>query len=69
LSRHRVAFDPYRTENFDTVVAAWLPFTFAMDGVNRAMGVRDLYPFILSPAVIEKIRFVHTLVQGATKRG
>ncbi|MBV9559958.1 MAG: putative zinc-binding peptidase [Bradyrhizobium sp.] len=65
----RVAFDPYTTDNFDSLVAAWLPFTFAMNSVNRAMGLRDLYPFILSPAVIEKLRFVHTLVQRAAKSG
>ena len=28
------------------------------------MGVRDLYPFILSPAVIAKLGFIHDLVQG-----
>jgi hypothetical protein len=62
LSAH-IAFDPYETEDFDAIVNAWLPFTFAMNSINRAMGMRDLYPFVLSPAVIEKLRFVHQLVQ------
>ncbi len=62
LSAH-IAFDPYRTENFDAIVAAWLPFTFAMNSVARAMGTRDLYPFILSPQVIQKLSFIHALVQ------
>lgn len=64
----RVGFDPYTAENFDDVVAAWLPFTFAMNSVNRAMGLRDLYPFILSPAVIEKLRFIHQLVRESGRR-
>jgi hypothetical protein len=34
-----------------------------MNSVNRAMGMRDLYPFILSPAVIRKLGFIHRLVQ------
>ncbi len=59
----RIAFDPYEAEDFDGVVTAWLPFTFAMNSVNRAMGLRDLYPFILSPAVIRKLGFIHRLVE------
>jgi len=65
----RIAFDPYRTENFDPIVAAWLPFTFAMNSVARAMGTRDLYPFILSPEVIRKLSFIHGLVQDIARRG
>jgi hypothetical protein len=65
----RIAFDPYRTENFDLIVAAWLPFTFAMNSVARAMATRDLYPFILSPEVIRKLSFIHGLVQDIAKRG
>ena len=67
LSAH-IAFDPYRTENFDAIVAAWLPFTFAMNSVARAMGTRDLYPFILSPQVIQKLSFIHGLVPETAKR-
>ena len=65
----RIAFDPYRAENFDQVVAAWLPFTFAINSVARAMGARDLYPFILSPDVIRKLGFIHTLVRDVARRG
>jgi hypothetical protein len=63
----RIAFDPYRAENFDQLVAAWLPFTFAINSVARAMGARDLHPFILSPEVIRKLGFIHTLVQDVAK--
>ena len=35
-----------------------------MNSVNRAMGMRDLYPFVLSPAVIRKLGFIHSRVQG-----
>jgi hypothetical protein len=63
----RVAFDPYTADTCDALVAAWLPFAFAMNSVNRAMGQRDLYPFILSPEVIGKLGFIHGLVRGAAK--
>ena len=62
----RVTFDPYVADDFDAIVNAWLPFTFAMNSVARAMGARDLYPFILTPPVIAKLGFIHELVrQGA----
>jgi hypothetical protein len=64
----RVTFDPYAADDFQAIVTAWLPFTFAINSVNRAMGLRDLYPFILSEPVIAKLGFIHSLVQGAARR-
>jgi hypothetical protein len=59
----RIRFNPYDAADFETIVNAWLPFAFAMNSVNRAMGMRDLYPFILSPAVVAKLGFIHALVR------
>jgi|GEM_PF-6283431 len=33
------------------------------------MGLEDLYPFVLTDGVIEKLRFVHELVQGVVQSG
>ena len=44
------------------IIEAWLPLTFAMNSLNRAMGNQDLYPFVLSPAAIAKLSFVHDVV-------
>jgi hypothetical protein len=60
--RSRVDFDPYRADEIETVVAAWLPFAVAMNAINRSMGQSDLYPFVLSPAVIGKLGFIHKLI-------
>ena len=57
--------DPYEAGNFDRLVAAWLPLTFAMNSMNRSMGLNDLYPFILSAPVIQKLSFIHDLVHRA----
>ncbi len=38
-----------------------------MNSVNRAMGRPDLYPFVIAPAVVEKLRFIHDLVRGAAR--
>ena len=54
--------DPYQMADMKEIIEAWLPLTFAVNSLNRAMGNHDLYPFVLSPAVIEKLNFVHELV-------
>lgn len=51
---------------FDTIVAMWLPLAWSLNMVNRSMGHDDLYPFVLAPAVLEKMRFVHSVVDEVT---
>ncbi|MEJ7586729.1 MAG: putative zinc-binding metallopeptidase [Ferruginibacter sp.] len=51
--------DPYTITNFDEIVNMWFPLTFAVNSLNRSMGHADFYPFIVSPPVIEKLRFIH----------
>jgi hypothetical protein len=60
-----VNFDPYVAKTIEQIIEAWLPFVFAINSVNRAMGERDLYPFVLAPAVVKKLGFIHGLVHGA----
>jgi hypothetical protein len=60
-------FDPYAAGTIHHIIDAWTPFAFAMNSVNRAMGQADLYPFVLAPAVIGKIGFVHALILGLAK--
>jgi hypothetical protein len=59
----QINFDPYTVSDFDSIVRSWLPFVFAMNSVSRAIGARDMYPFVLAPPVIEKLTFIHGLVQ------
>jgi hypothetical protein len=49
-------------KDFDAIVEAWIPLTTALNMVNRSMGYEDLYPFVLAPRVLAKLRFVHDLV-------
>jgi len=60
-----IEFDPYSARNFLPLVTAWLPLTFAMNSLNRCMGAGDLYPFILSPPVVEKLGFIHEVVHAS----
>jgi hypothetical protein len=59
-----IQFDPYGTVNMTDIIDDWLPLTFAMNSLNRAMGHADLYPFVLCPAVVRKLSFVHDVVHG-----
>ena len=54
---------------FDTLIDMWLPLAWALNMINRSMGKQDLYPFVLPPAVLEKIRFVHTIIGEITGTG
>jgi hypothetical protein len=50
-------------DDFDDLVAAWVPLTVAANSLNRSMGLPDSYPFALPEAALKKIRFVHDVVE------
>lgn len=47
---------------FDRIIELWLPLAWSLNMINRSMGHRDLYPFVLPPPVLDKMRLVHALV-------
>ncbi len=51
---------------FDTIIDMWLPLSWALNMVNRSMGKGDLYPFVLPPTVLDKMRFIHTVIGEIT---
>lgn len=63
-----VNFDPYTQLNFEAIIDAWLPVTFAVNSLNRSMGVDDLYPFVIAPEVTQKLEEVHDIIKDATKQ-
>ena len=44
------------------------PLTFAVNSINRSMGLPDLYPFVLAPPVIVKLSFIHNQIRAAGLR-
>jgi hypothetical protein len=60
-----IAFDPHQGGDFSRLIDTWLPLTFAVNSLNRSMGQPDLYPFVLSPAAIAKLDYVHQLIHVA----
>lgn len=55
--------DPYYIEDFENVITLWLPLTFAMNSLNRSMGLKDIYPFMINNAVVAKMTFIHKVVR------
>lgn len=49
--------------DFGAVLSEWLPLTYAINALNRSMGADDLYPFVLAAPVIEKLSYIHGLVE------
>ena len=60
----KVDFSPYTADSIAPIIEAWVPLTFAVNSLNRSMGLRDFYPFVLTPTIIEKLGFIHDLVHG-----
>ena len=60
-----IDFDPCDQDDFDALVESWLPLTYAVNSLNHSMGQPDLYPFVLAPRVMGKLRFVHGLIHGS----
>ena len=58
----KIDFDPHHAE-LDRIIEAWLPLTFAVNSINRSMGLSDLYPFVLAPAVIVKLAFIYRVIE------
>ena len=49
--------------SFRDMIERWFPLTYAMNNLARSMGTRDSYPFVLTPPVIDKLRFVHRVIR------
>jgi hypothetical protein len=59
----KVATDELTFSDFDALMAGWQAVTVALNSLSRSMGMKDVYPFVLSEPVRHKLRFVHELIQ------
>ena len=59
-----VRLNPYRAKNIEQLINVWLPLTYALNAMNRSMGLNDIYPFVLSPEAIAKLGYIHQLVHA-----
>ncbi len=67
---------PKQAKSVQPLIDSWLPLTFAVNSLNRSMGLADLYPFIVSQPVVKKLQFIQDIIgagavpaKPARKRG
>jgi len=58
-------FDPYACDDAEQVLRVAVELGVAVNHVNRAMGLHDVYPFVLTAAVREKLAFAHRWIGAA----
>jgi len=54
-----------RERGLHALLSGFGPLTLALNDLNLSMGLNDPYPFVLCPAAVEKLRFVHGMVETA----
>ncbi|MCG0993587.1 zinc-binding metallopeptidase family protein [Acetobacter indonesiensis] len=55
--------NPYTDTSFEDIIQSWLPLTYAVNSLNRSMGLPDFYPFVLTDGVVKKLSYIHTLIR------
>jgi hypothetical protein len=55
--------------SFDDMMSDWFSMTYVLNSLNRGLGLKDLYPFVLSTPAVEKLRFVHRVCTEAAPAG
>lgn len=55
-----------RRRRFEPVMDAWFAVTYVLNNLNRSLGQQDAYPFLLCDPTIEKLRFVHKVIEDQT---
>lgn len=56
-------YDAYLETDTEVLLTLAVDLTIAMNHVNRALDLPDLYPFVLTPAVRDKLAFAHGAVR------
>jgi len=65
----RIATERLAFFDFESLTTGWNAVTLAMNSLNRSMGMKDAYPFVITAPVLEKLRFVHELVCEQAEKG
>ena len=52
-------------DDFDDLIAAWVPLTLALNSLNRSMGLPTCIRSCSAEPALEKLRFVHDVVEAS----
>jgi len=53
---------------FEGIIGAWAELTIALNSINRCMGVADVYPFVLSPPITNKLQFIFEVISAGSAK-
>lgn len=60
-----VSIYPYKKNlPFKVILDEITPLFYAVNSINRSMGITDIYPFVISSKVQEKLEFIHNMLQN-----
>lgn len=62
-------YRPYDDPNGDHLLTIAAQVAIAINDINRALDIPDLYPFVLTPPVRAKIAFAHGWIRDQAARG
>ena len=48
----------------DELLTAWDGFAVTLNELNHSLGLSDAYPFVVTPAIADKLRYIHRLICG-----
>lgn len=79
LDQSRLEFTPFTrdvlyqadhpdAERYLAFVNHWAQLTMLMNGMARAMGQPDMYPFVLAHQVVAKLHFIHLVVSARRRQ-
>lgn len=57
-----LSVSPIGNPDFEQTLSDWFALSYALNSLNRSMGLIDAYPFALSQLVLQKLRFIHQVV-------
>ncbi len=61
---HLHYFNAYEQQDFKVIIDSWFALSTAFNALNRSMGYDLLYPFVLNPPVLDKLRFIHQVIHA-----
>jgi len=61
----RVSTDELDHNDFEALMSGWQAVTVALNSLSRSMGMHDVYPFVVSKPVRDKLRFVHDVLMAS----
>jgi hypothetical protein len=56
---------PARIGDFEQLIGEWYALSYVLNNLTRGLGLPDAYPFVLSGPVIEKLRFVCSIIANS----